>query len=506
MTNLLRNSVIPVSLRTGEVKRVSLPALLSLLSADGECVRIEGLRAHQRPVFDSFIVQIAAAALFRAGYAECPPPDFDWTDAIISLGEEECWDLVNPDDRPAFLQPPVIGEWSPSRRDSPGDISRLVLSKNHSAKFGLGDASDPWAWCVALLEFQTLSGYMGSGNYGISRQNSGTGTRVFAALEPAGGYDAWFRRDVAAVIALREETLETVPFFKPHDGVVLVWSLPWDGRKTLDFSELDPWYVDCARRARLQRNGDGWIALTSTSAAPRIDSESLRGVTGDPWAPIVTDKEGRKPLGLSSAGFTARQVIDILLGENGASMSPVQRLSTEDRAHGGAFVFRGIAAGQGKTSGYHERIIPVSRVVVGLLSSSAGRSDMGRIAREMLELSRDCSMKALRPALNALNARSENMREGFTQRFADKFRGEADLQFFEFLFDRLENPSSEGVWERHLAILARKTLVEATENMPHRTDSLKSEIEAENRLFRGLRTIFPDGTKVREKSTELTDV
>ena len=74
--------------------------------------------------------------------------------------------------------------------------------------------------------------------------------------------------------------------------MTLLWTLPWDGTtgEALRLGSLDPFYIEICRRVRLRIDDDGSIyGIRTTSKAARIDAKALKGVTGDPWAPPISE-------------------------------------------------------------------------------------------------------------------------------------------------------------------------------------------------------------------------
>src|SRR4051794_31183583 len=67
-------------------------------------------------------------------------------------------------------------------------------------------------------------------------------------------------------------------------------------------------YVEICRRVRLTENGGRLQARAGGSKAARI-TPIPGGVTGDPWAPVVVDKDGsEKVLTVDASGFGYRRM------------------------------------------------------------------------------------------------------------------------------------------------------------------------------------------------------
>ena len=79
----------------------------------------------------------------------------------------------------------------------------LVTAKNHDLKQAVMTEARAEDWLFALVTLQTMEGFLGAGNYGISRMNGGFANRAAISLAPPGGPAAQWRRDLRQVLALR---------------------------------------------------------------------------------------------------------------------------------------------------------------------------------------------------------------------------------------------------------------------------------------------------------------
>ena len=388
MFNILEEPVIRVRAREGE-RRASLPETLALLMRD-EVEAFPALRPHQRHAWHAFIVQIGAMALQRAGVSE-PPTDAPKWQALIrgltpSFPADEPWRLVVDDiTKPAFMQPPASA--AERERDysdkvlTPDELDMLVTSKNHDLKMSVASDGGADDWLFALITLQTMEGFGGAGNYGISRMNGGLGSRPVFSLAPSERLGAHAKRDIAFLL---EDTAA-------DSRDALLWLLPWDGAKAeaLSFNNLNPLYIEICRRVRLiQNSNDGLCAIKATSKAARIEAKALKGRTGDPWTPINL-KEG-KALTMAGGGFTYKRVVNYLTSGNWKQPVLLDATRSERRsAEPMLLVARGIVRGQGKTEGYYERIIPIRTKLRSAMGRRAGSSDsmddVGQIADERIK-------------------------------------------------------------------------------------------------------------------------
>ena len=95
--------------------------------------------------------------------------------------------------------------------------------------------AEPDDWLFALVSLQTQEGFLGAGNYGISRMNGGFSSRPALGVAPHGGAGRRWRRDVAALLATRDEVAE-VHGLQADGGLKLLWLAPWDGTTSTAFA------------------------------------------------------------------------------------------------------------------------------------------------------------------------------------------------------------------------------------------------------------------------------
>ena len=274
--NLLTEPLVPILTERAEPREVDLPTLLAAYT-DDRVLDFPFLRPHQRAPWHSFCVQLAALALHRAGRDAVVADAATWRELLRGLTaewpEDEPWRLVVEDvTKPAFMQPPVpAGSGDPHRTPirTADDLDVLVTAKNHGVKQGIGTDASPAAWVAALVLLQTTGGFLGAGNYGISRMNGGFATRPWVGLVPPGGLGAHWRRDVTVLLRHRDWFFERVEEFAEADGAALLWCLPWDGERSLGLDELDPWFIEICRRVRLYRDESGTITAKSVGSSAR---------------------------------------------------------------------------------------------------------------------------------------------------------------------------------------------------------------------------------------------
>jgi CRISPR system Cascade subunit CasA len=311
--NTLLSPLIRVVLREGDPALLTLPGVFAALMAD-RIAAFPALRAHQRHAWHAFLVQLGAMALHAAGLTEPPTEEAAWCELLRALTPDDpadhAWSLVAPPDRPALLQPPIPDGLAALKNEitTPDALDMLVTAKNHDLKQAAMATAQPDDWLFALLTLQTMEGFLGAGNYGISRMNGGFANRAALGRVPPGGPGAQVRRDLRALLSLRAGIAERNGY-PLTGGIGLVWLEPWDGSDSLPATRLDPLYIEVCRRVRaIERNGV-LSARTGSSKEPRIEP-AQGGVTGDPWAPLRVDKDrSLKALTLDASGFDYRRMV-----------------------------------------------------------------------------------------------------------------------------------------------------------------------------------------------------
>jgi CRISPR system Cascade subunit CasA len=175
-----------------------------------------------------------------------------------------------------------------------------------------------------------MEGFLGAGNYGVSRMNGGFANRPGLSISPPGCIGAHVMRDLKRLIAIRDEVLEKNTQFD-QEGLALVWLRPWTGTSSLQATELDPYFIEICRRVRLVPHGGGISALAAGSKVARIAiGKDAKGLTGDPWTPIEIKDGESKALTVDARGFSYRRMSDILF-EKGFQQAQLQQIGPTDR-------------------------------------------------------------------------------------------------------------------------------------------------------------------------------
>jgi CRISPR system Cascade subunit CasA len=346
----------------------------------------------------------------------------------------------------------------------------LVTSKNHDLKAARARRAEPDDWLFALVSLQTQEGFLGKGNYGISRMRDGFANRPGVAVAPTGAWGARWAADVKTLLARRVQIAEQRGL-AVEGGHALLWLLAWSGAESLSMPSLDPLYIEICRRVRLYERAGVPAARTSTSKVSRIASKELNGVTGDPWTPIDVSKA--KALTVSGAGFEYKLMSELLTGgpyEHGAAW----RLDGWPQDATLQVVARATARGQGKTEGYHERRIPISPKLRRRLAGPQ-REAIAQMARRRITAIADLR-KLLWSALTILFAngdgdeRNDSIKDK-ANRFARPFEQAEDARFFDDLAVEAEADEAERIslheqWLLGLVDRAERVLMHAFDAGP----------------------------------------
>lgn len=456
---------------TGQRTAATLPDLFVAMAKD-EVRDFPALRPHQRHPWHAFLVQLAAIALHHTQRAEAFATAAEWRAALLALTPDDqdgaAWCLVSPVNRPAFMQAPEpsgsISEWK-NICTTADELDMLVTSKNHDLKAGRMLGSTPEDWAYALLSLQTQEGFLGAGNYGASRMNGGFASRCGVGIQPNGMWGQRWMRDVQMLLREREAVADrhSLNQSNPH---ALIWVLPWDGVSSLTFESLDPWYIEICRRVRISK-ANGMRAHVIGSKTSRIAAKALNGVTGDPWMPVEASEA--KALTIGARGFDYKLATQLLLGQKFTKPIAQTWMSTDD-IEGVHLIAQGVARGQGKTEGYHERRIPVSRKIRKAFLEKH-TDELAKLANERIEAIGEIR-KMLWAAIAVLfgnGAKDESGKDKDASDtvkaragvFAQPFEVECDAHFFTELSEEIEAEDRDAVrarWLLHLAERAEQVL------------------------------------------------
>ena len=462
----------------GEATRLPLPDVLAHLGT-GEDLEFDALRSHQQHAWHAFLVQLGALVAERRDSPALDLSADEWRRALLDLagdagGDEDgaaaAWHLVVGDlSLPAFFQPPAPeGDLKPYKKEipTPDELDVVVTTRNHDVK--QERMTDPEAehWAYALLTLQTMEGFLGRGNYGISRMNGGFSNRPCLAMAPDLSWSARFRRDVPVWLDQRDELLDE---YAEDGGRTLLWLWPWDGEKSSKeaLEVCDPFYIEVCRRIRLvERGEDG--ALTARMAATkdyRLDGAPLQGATGDVWTPVK--RAEASALTVSGRGFHYT-LLTKLLFEKEFEKNPALEIRQADGEEP-VLVAQAMVRGQGLTEGYHQRVIPLPAKVKDRLALDP--ATLGDRAETQVSQADKARRKVLHLALTALlqkGADDLDFREERTGPWLTAFDRAVDDAFFPHLWKTVDDSEEDfqASWQRKLHKLAWEQFEDARGSAP----------------------------------------
>ncbi len=481
--DLLTDPLIRTDLASGERVVLSLPEVYEAMMAD-EVVAFPALRPHQRHAWHACLAQLGAVGVHRSARGVPPLGAAHWHHLLEELTPdwpETSWCLIVDDPTlPAFMQCPAPDGLTSYKKEllAADDLDLLVTAKNHDVKSSMAVAGEVDDWIFSLVSLQTMSGFGGAGNYGVARMNGGFSSRPCLGLAPGnGGPGAHLKHDIRCLAEHRERLLQSYDedYFEADRGLALLWTEPWDGTSSLTLSDLDPHFIEICRRVRLSRRDGRIVARTATSKKARIAAKHARGNVGDHWTPVI--RGDQKALSISRVGFRYDRLAELVLDRSKYQPPPAMEV---DGAAGRSWrlVARGIAAGQGKTEGYHERtdIVLRSKVTRSLMGVGAAREQLGELSRTQLAEIQAVA-KALRLAIAIAASGGEDASAlGASDRekaypYLRRFDATVDARFFGALEDRFEaaeddRPSAQRRFVRSLVTRAKSLLLEAVETVP----------------------------------------
>jgi len=481
--NLLLDDVFGIRRSEGGREFLSLPALLEALGRN-EVESFTGTQRHQVDAFHIFLCYLAGAVLDREDEPNPVQGKAFWLRGLRQLAgrdDDDAWTLIVDDPtRPAFMQPPVpsvdlFASYKP-KAITPDELDVLQTAKNHDLKGARLSGATVEAWAIALISMQTMSGFLGQGNYGISRMNGGFGSRPCVATYTDLQSSRRWGEDVARLMSRRDE-LTRPPWAFRRDGAVLLWTIPWDGANGLGLNALHPFFVEVCRMVRIASQTGGFTALGRPSKAARVTvGKDTGGNIGDPWTPLRR-KDGAA-MGASARGFHPKLLRDLVISHEDHEPSAMQSFPAPDRA--AWFHASVLVRGQGTTDGYHEaRVYLPPRVITLLLTGGDQRDRLGSLSEWALTRARDVRTKALRPALFSLTeggpSRWPNTGRREAGQWVDSWLGRYDEQweadYFPWLWKTVDQADEDAraAWLHAMRALATGVLDRALAATPQRT-------------------------------------
>lgn len=474
---------------------LTLPAVFSQLAA-GTIGDFPRVAAHQRHPWHAFLVQLAAIALHRANESQIEHSEEDWRELLLNAagGEVSAFALVEENlSKPAFLQPPVpegeLKGWKPV--ETPDSLDILITAKSHDVKASRVVRADPESWLMALLSLQTMQGFLGSGNYGIARMNGGFASRPEVGFAPTLEPGPRFVRDVRVLLGIRDETVERFGY-ADSGGHALLWLVPWDGKGSLGIHECDPFFIEICRRIRFTSNGNDLRCQYRSTKTGRVDAKERAGVLGDPWIPI--ESSGGKALTVGGSGFTYDRTQRLLWGTE--FQKPAAQTPRDSDPLELYFTARVLVRGQGKTEGFHERVLRLPGSVRRRLLSAESTTQLSEVANSWVEHVADIKRKVLKPAILSL-VQGGPTQLNYQDRRADallaRFEERVDQRFFDALFAAIESAGEDleplkeraSAWGAELLDLAETTLASAIDELAIPDARYYRAVTSARRVFYG---------------------
>ena len=509
MHNLLNESVVPIRVGPTGVQPVSLPDLYVRLGEDS-VHSFPGLAAHQAPAWYQFLVQLGGLALHHGQRADLPDRAGEWRDVLSALAPNQAttaWNLVEAEPvKPAFLQPPTarIADFKPYAR-TPDALDVLVKAKNFDRKQSQAMDGPAHLWLYSLVSLQTTQGYSGRGQPGIARMNGGLSSRPLVDLRPGARWGPRVVRGIRMLLARRDEVLRRVGdgVYRSRGGLALTWLRAWDDDTMLSLGELDPYFIEVCRRLRLVRTETGALAAMARSAMkPRTHAKELFGNLGDPWVPVNIEKSPPAALTVGAGGFDYRLAQRILLRSKQFRRPLALDLLSGEYGRNMELHLAALVRGQGKTEGFHERVIALPGEVALAFGTSGEDADsdddwsLAQLSEKMVSLAGSVR-KVLRQAILVFlqGPENPNFQKPGAGPMLSQFDRRVDEAFFEHLFKAPGRgwESAETGWEGFLKQSATALAEEAWESLsPPTARREKARVAAEGVLFGGLRKNLPN--------------
>ena len=510
MNNLIEDPLISIQTDIDFAESLSLPELYARLVGDS-VLSFPGLAAHQAPSWYLFLSQLAAVALHRRGLTEPPSQAEKWMSLLADLTSGQtssAWNLVGGDSRkPAFLQPPTqrIDDFKECAR-TPDALDLLVKAKNHDRKQSQASAAPAHLWLYSLVNLQTTQGYSGRGQPGVARMNGGLSSRPLIDLRPGSRWGPRVVRSIHMLLARRSQVLRRVgeSVYQEQRGLALTWLRAWDEDDMLSLAELDPYFIEVCRRIRLLRIDEGRIVVVARPAVkPRTNAKAFFGNIGDPWVPVNVGKEPPAALTVGAGGFDYRLVQRILLSGKDFKRPLALELLPGEHGRDMEIHLATLVRGQGKTEGFHERVVPLpaaAAIELGLDSEESddddadGKSSMAEFSETMLGRAGEVRKVLRKSVLLFLRGPDPNFQKPDAISILTRFDRRVDEAFFDCLFEAPERgwDTGETYWQRFLRETAMKLAKEAWDSLSApAVRREKARAAAEAFFYGGLRRHLP---------------
>jgi CRISPR system Cascade subunit CasA len=285
--------------------------------------------------------------------------------------------------------------------------------------------------------------------------------------------------------------------FTPN-GHALVWLVPWDGEKSsaIPLNACDPYFIEVCRRLRFVLEDDQLVCWRNNTSGTRIDApDDLNGRTGDPWTPVNIGDA--KALTLGGDGYTY-ELLQQLWFSDDYQRPPALEFHADDPEQV-YLVATTLVRGQGKTQGFHERIIPVPKDASRLLGGDvSARKKLAKRAKRRVQLAAEVQSKVLRGPTFTLvyGGRSPSDPDwDKINAWIEAFDRRVDARFFDELWQSVQLGHSadeaEVHWHQVLCKLAEQQYREIRDSIPlpsiHRYRVLS---QADGQFYGRLRSVL----------------
>lgn len=504
--NLLTDPLFRVVTSSGQTT-MNLPALLAELGRD-KVESLTGLKRHQEDAFLVFLSQLGVGVLARIGESKPARDEKFWRDSIREVTgrkDDLAWTLVVEDvTKPAFMQAPLPGASLKEKADSPDKLDILVTSKNHDLKMSRGERALPDDWIYAIVSAQTMSSFLGQGNYGIARMNGGWGNRPIVEFRSTDRLGKLWMRDIKALLSIREELLEGAWKYKDK-GLLFTWLEKWDLSSSIAVKQLDPFFIEVSRAIRLTAAGGDIAALGAASKDRRIDAGDLKGILGDPWTPLNMKKN--TSLTVSGSGFTPELVCELLFGKD---YKRSDMMTSKSAADGPVWLYASVLVrGKGETNGLHTVKIIIPERAKGLVfKKKEDDGHMATLSKSGLDNAAAMQNKVLKASLlSYLEGGPEkinfdrNEAVAWFGKMGERFRLEWESQFYDWLWNSVGEEKDAAIkrWAETLKEIAVNIFEDSIKRLPSRTGrQMRSVVRAES-VFKG--SLYNNFSMLRKETT-----
>jgi CRISPR system Cascade subunit CasA len=197
-------------------------------------------------------------------------------------------------------------------------------------------------------------------------------------------------------------------------------------------------------------------------------------MTGDPWTPI--DLEEGKALTIGENGFQYNLIKEILLGQRYKLPPAVNPEGLDDT--GGFLIATSLVRGEGKTHGFHHRVIPIPGKAAKIFRDPHEKETLAEQADRMVHTVAQFESEILGPALKKLlqpknseigdNKKLSKQQQKKYRQWVQQYSANVEDTFFPMLWASIDMTSeaAQRAWKQRLFDLAREQLEDAIQSCP----------------------------------------